>query len=468
MKPSFHKKQLPVWKSQQGFTLLELLMVVAILSTVAWMTLDTVGNNNNQVRFEDTKNRLAAIRRAIIGDVSRTVNGAPEVRGYVADMGSLPGSLRDLVSQGSHVANNYSATYGLRVGWNGPYISASSMTGGARFPDAWGNDDGTDNYGWQFNVDVGTGDLTVGSQGLDNASGGTGIYEKDYPDYTIAAPNTPPPLVSGNEYFVEVTDASGNGRLPVDIDAPAPCWKCSSGSSSTRRACEVPSGTGVWESVQGADTYGACRVAGGVWLPPGHVGAGCEDSTKDSASCSGTEYGGGINGVWGGIDIDGNPINKCIDFTRDLSTCTTKDYSGDNSGTFGSWIQLYNGVGICTDTSFTDKASCTVAGETWYLSALSESVCMTIAHRVSGVIAEQDSRPFFFNWDGTRQRLEFAMNSESTAFSLPQGRAGYRLYEFDETANACTDTPFPKTGTQWRHFTVVPGNIIPELEWDIE
>lgn len=44
---------------QSGFTLLELLLVVTLLSTTAFMTLSAVENNSDQIRFEDTRNRLS-------------------------------------------------------------------------------------------------------------------------------------------------------------------------------------------------------------------------------------------------------------------------------------------------------------------------------------------------------------------------------------------------------------------------
>lgn len=71
--------------------------MVTVLSAVAWMAIGTVSNNSDQVRFDDTRNRLKAIRLAIIGDTSRSLNGGPEIRGYVADMGGLPVDLNALI-----------------------------------------------------------------------------------------------------------------------------------------------------------------------------------------------------------------------------------------------------------------------------------------------------------------------------------------------------------------------------------
>ncbi len=179
---TLYKKQ----KNAAGFTILELLMVVAILSTIAYVTFPLLENNTDQVRFDDTRNRLETIRRAIIGDSSRTVNGRPEIRGYVADTGSLPQNIQALmekdyctdpqyrdsgsctgtwVTQGGVCVDDFTATdptacgsswtdkytyvpeVGLWVGWNGPYLKSSTVVppanpAGKKYPayaDGWGN-----------------------------------------------------------------------------------------------------------------------------------------------------------------------------------------------------------------------------------------------------------------------------------------------------------------------------------------
>lgn len=224
-------KALPRTGNERGFTLLELLMVVAIMSAVAWMSLGLVNNNTDQVRFEDTRNRLQAIRRGIIGDISRTLNGRPEIRGYVADMGELPDDLNALIAREycrndpakptstgctdwvSQPAYSYNATYGLWSGWNGPYLPAAELVGYARFQDGWGNNDGTSNFGWNFPPVSSTGDLTVQSRGRDGEPEGSGEYEADYP------PDNQP-IIRGGEYRVLVTDSGGNGGLRVDFGSP--------------------------------------------------------------------------------------------------------------------------------------------------------------------------------------------------------------------------------------------------------
>jgi prepilin-type N-terminal cleavage/methylation domain-containing protein len=239
--------------SQRGFTLLELLMVIVIMSAVAWVSLGMMSTSTDQVRFEDTRNRLQAIRRAIIGDTSRTVNGGPELRGYVADMGILPENLNALLAReycngkpdrtsqaacttagGTWVtqpAYAYNADYGLWSGWNGPYLPATELSGYPRFQDGWGRPPQSDspeipnNFGWIYShtaedpKEWNAGYLFVQSYGRDGALGGDD-FDADYPA-------TGQPLLRNSEWRVLVTDSGpatagdGSGGLKVDFGSPA-------------------------------------------------------------------------------------------------------------------------------------------------------------------------------------------------------------------------------------------------------
>ena len=82
---------------EQGFTLLELLVVVLLMSAMAWMALGIVTDNTSQIRFEDTRNRLAAIRQAVAGNIqpSAPENGMPS--SFVTDNGRLPDNIDSIV-----------------------------------------------------------------------------------------------------------------------------------------------------------------------------------------------------------------------------------------------------------------------------------------------------------------------------------------------------------------------------------
>lgn len=249
--PGLNRTQYPSLP-QGGFTLLELLLVVTILSAVAWMSLGYVNNNGDQVRFEDTKNRLQAIRRAIIGDTSRTLNGQPVISGYVADMGVIPSDINALISrkycqgdptklseeaclspstwreQGQDFcsdatystqslceANNkvwnfgfgHDDKYGLWLGWNGPYLQATSTMEYTKFLDGWGNNDGSNNFGWIFAIDLTTGDFSVQSVGREGTSTGSDKYDVDYPA------TGSPPMIAKSQYSKNISTASIQVKL---------------------------------------------------------------------------------------------------------------------------------------------------------------------------------------------------------------------------------------------------------------
>lgn len=117
---------------QRGFTLLELIVVVGLLGLMTSLATDYMVNETNQQRYDVTKKRLEQIRYAILGDPSRELNGQPTYSGYIADTGSVPKYLSDLLR------NNYCASNPVKPkascvewreieNWNGPYLTATDF-----------------------------------------------------------------------------------------------------------------------------------------------------------------------------------------------------------------------------------------------------------------------------------------------------------------------------------------------------
>lgn len=216
-------------QTQQGFTLVELLLVILVLSSLALATTFLVDGIGNQSRFDETKTRLQQIRQAIIGDTSRTLNGQPELRGYVADMGRLPVDLTELIEMGTGsdeqpawglsavTASDLSpvVTISLNAGWRGPYLDTlPDSDGERRFRDGWGNGDlSSVNYGWSFGVDIsGVSGVTVQSYGADGLSGVTtpgAVFEEDYP----ATGN----LIEPNDYVVSLANINVQLDQPITV-----------------------------------------------------------------------------------------------------------------------------------------------------------------------------------------------------------------------------------------------------------
>lgn len=207
-----------------GFTLVELLLILFILGSLALLTTAIVDGVDDQSRFDQTKSRLEQIRRAVIGDTSRTLNGQPDVRGFVVDMGRLPANLAELVSQGGMPAWGLSSvqtpgvssvTIELPGGWRGPYLEVPpSFDGAPKIQDGWNNSGDTDdaeNYGWIFQLKKADGSVTtdlneavalqVRSHGSDGVSGVEVDTENRYAtDFPVSTQN----LVEKNDVFIYI------------------------------------------------------------------------------------------------------------------------------------------------------------------------------------------------------------------------------------------------------------------------
>ncbi|MDR0672119.1 MAG: type II secretion system GspH family protein [Zoogloeaceae bacterium] len=179
-----------------GFTLAELLVVVAVLSATALAAFGLVSEDRAQARIDDTRNRLTILRRAILGPEAPVYGGEMRLAGYVADNGRLPGNLGELLSGAGHsllaglkprapgsideeclqtgVGDDLDGGSVLK-GHRGNYLAGVAHKGA--FRDGWGNvnvavpdPDAPDaNFGWLLSsVDVGKG-IEIRSLGADNA-----------------------------------------------------------------------------------------------------------------------------------------------------------------------------------------------------------------------------------------------------------------------------------------------------------
>ena len=74
---------------------------------------------------------MLQIRAAISGTPDRTAGGRYVDRGYIGDVGALPSSLNDLITNPGLPAYDYFS----RTGWNGPYLVDNGT--GEILRDAW-------------------------------------------------------------------------------------------------------------------------------------------------------------------------------------------------------------------------------------------------------------------------------------------------------------------------------------------
>jgi prepilin-type N-terminal cleavage/methylation domain-containing protein len=118
-------------KTQRGFTLIEITMcivLVAILSTVAFTQYIDFAKD---AKLGVTASRMNELRMAIVGDARQTAAGQYTNSGFINQVGQVPTSLTDLVSQGSYQTYDPYA----KVGWRGPYVSTLETNWQK---DAWG------------------------------------------------------------------------------------------------------------------------------------------------------------------------------------------------------------------------------------------------------------------------------------------------------------------------------------------
>jgi prepilin-type N-terminal cleavage/methylation domain-containing protein len=184
----------------RGFTLLEMTVVLLLMTLLASVAIRETNGLSFQVRYEQTRERLERIREAILGNPRQIINGQQAVSGFVADMGRLPNSLRELIEDydcdGPSVDGNGDTNFnndkcpwspdsiynsGLSSGWHGPYLNITgNPTDYDAFTDAWGNLSDDNNYGWNFVNAFPT--LTLQSKGKNQTLGSTDTgYDEDFP-----------------------------------------------------------------------------------------------------------------------------------------------------------------------------------------------------------------------------------------------------------------------------------------------
>lgn len=111
--------------SGNGFTLVELVIVIAVVGIMSAVAIPVIGTFIATSKESATKDEMRLLARAIAGADERTD------RGFEGDVGFPPTSLSDLVSKPDSIS---AWDPFIDVGWNGPYMDSS---GGEYLRDAW-------------------------------------------------------------------------------------------------------------------------------------------------------------------------------------------------------------------------------------------------------------------------------------------------------------------------------------------
>ncbi len=142
-----------------GFTLLELVVVLAILAVVTTLALRSLGHLEDQKREEANREGLRELRDAVLGSPNdRAVDGSPAIGGFVADMGRLPRAVeidgrltlselwlnpgagfdvRQALAENGVPAGYEDGEVLVSGGWRGPYLRLP--IGAGDWLDGWGN-----------------------------------------------------------------------------------------------------------------------------------------------------------------------------------------------------------------------------------------------------------------------------------------------------------------------------------------
>ena len=161
-------------RDEAGFTLIEIILVIVLLGLLAAVAANVVTNAGSQARFDETRKEMDSLKLAIIGNPELVNEGIRTDFGFVGDIGRLPSSLDELVSQGTLPAWNS----GTGMGWHGPYVKGNFQENPNDYKqDAWGN-------GYAYNNATGV----ITSLGADGAAGGSG-FDADFSTADLTSPN---------------------------------------------------------------------------------------------------------------------------------------------------------------------------------------------------------------------------------------------------------------------------------------
>lgn len=116
---------------RSAFTLVETLMVILLVAILTTVVLPQFVDFKNDAKSKVTQAKLAALKKAIVGDPGQVANGSFINAGFENHIGAPPADLSELATQGAY--DNYDPF--THRGWRGPYIDT---TVGDWDKDAWG------------------------------------------------------------------------------------------------------------------------------------------------------------------------------------------------------------------------------------------------------------------------------------------------------------------------------------------
>lgn len=115
---------------EKGFTLIEVIVVMAIISILAGIMVPFVYRVWEGNDIELTRERMFDLKRAMVGDTRMIQNGIRTNYGFVGDNGQLPASLEDLVP--SYLPSGFDPGKYNKDAWLNEFVYTATETAGRR------------------------------------------------------------------------------------------------------------------------------------------------------------------------------------------------------------------------------------------------------------------------------------------------------------------------------------------------
>jgi len=392
-----------------GFTLVEMLMVILIIAATTKIVAVSMEDFGFAARYEHTISRLDTIRQAIIGNPKRTVNGQPDISGFVVDMGRLPRNLRELLDQSYCIpdrrideqdyntatyasaqlhcnaaygansweeARDYSACsdaqyidesnceanselwYPFKSGWNGPYISIrDNILDADAFTDGWGREaqSNTDfDYGWSS---------CRWNNGADTANSATANNMPDDTDGTLdGLPNCITAYGTVNQNLTLYSLGKG-GTGDIAADGSVTCGAneydgdCYANILDEDYKIDVSNGIDI--AIKAGYQPGVCHYVQtqapthsdkNACINLGGATGICRKTSFNPPNCEANNL------------VSDNDLDWCLDFKQQTSTGTAAADCGFTS----SGADATEKWGVCVDVVKTTQASCNETNDVWW------------------------------------------------------------------------------------------------------